>query len=42
MSIAKEVTIFILQEIIMTISNLNQNNLKTIREKKWNYLVREI
>lgn len=34
LSIAKEVTIFILQEIIMTISYLNQNNLKTIRETK--------
>lgn len=28
------VTTFILQEIIMTMSDLNQENLKTVREKK--------
>lgn len=30
----REVTIFISQEIIVTISDLNQNDLKTIEEKK--------
>lgn len=42
LSTAREVTKFILQEIIMTTSDLNQNNLKTVREKKMNCPVREI
>lgn len=30
----REVTIFILQEIILTVSDLNQNDLKTTEEEK--------
>lgn len=34
MSMMREVTIFILQEIILTVSDLNQNDLKTTEEEK--------
>lgn len=34
MSMMREVTIFILQEIILTVSDLNQNDLKTEEEKE--------